>query len=383
MVFRWIQAIISFLSIIPTTRHSTTIDIYSVAKVMYLFPIAGAIIGTIVGIFAYTISFYIQPLLLGVLVTAVLVIITGVNHTDALADFADGLMAKGGKEGKHKAMRDPAVGSAGTVTVVLYVAGMVVALSSFHFEGLKLLTSIVVAEAIAKYSMVLQAHIGLSAWEGFSSPFTASMKDRRKMLASTAIIILILVLTGGGYAGIVSLSGSVLIGMILHYISKKSFGGISGDVIGASNELTRLSSLIIFSSATNDWSKQVTMIAALMCGGRGTRMGIVPETEKPLLKLKGITMIDRVLHALVGSGQFEKIVAIPSINTPKTNTFMRNHYYSCFRTDRCSRNWRYQLFKRSFGGCLQVQTCKGLRSIGRSSITEFKNCSKHCCQMFA
>jgi adenosylcobinamide-GDP ribazoletransferase len=257
MVFRWIQAIISFLSIIPTTRHSTNIDIYSVAKVMYLFPIAGAIIGTIVGVFAYTISFYVQPLLIGVLVTAVLVIITGVNHTDALADFADGLMAKGGKECKHKAMRDPAVGSAGTVTVVLYVAGMVVAISSFHFEGLKLLTSIVVAESIAKYSMVLQAHIGLSAWEGFSSPFTASMKDRRKMLAATAIIILILLLTGGGYVGIVSLGGSVLIGMILHYISKRSFGGISGDVIGASNELTRLSSLIIFSSATNDWSKQV------------------------------------------------------------------------------------------------------------------------------
>ena len=98
MAFRWIQAIISFLSIIPTSRHSTTFDIYSVAKVMYLFPIAGAIIGTIVGMFAYAISFYIQPLLLGVLVTAVLVIITGVNHTDALADFADGLMAKGGKE---------------------------------------------------------------------------------------------------------------------------------------------------------------------------------------------------------------------------------------------------------------------------------------------
>jgi len=57
-------------------------------------------------------------------------------------------------------------------------------------------------------------------------------------------------------------------------------------------------------------------------------MGIAPETEKPLLKLKGRAMIDRVLHALVGSGQFEKIVTIPSINTPKTNTFIRNHYYS-------------------------------------------------------
>ncbi|HET7146871.1 MAG TPA: NTP transferase domain-containing protein [Candidatus Nitrosopolaris sp.] len=71
------------------------------------------------------------------------------------------------------------------------------------------------------------------------------------------------------------------------------------------------------------------MIAALMCGGRGTRMGVLPDTEKPLLKLKGSTMIDLVLRALVGSGKFEKIVAITSLNTPKTYAFMRNHHYSC------------------------------------------------------
>jgi adenosylcobinamide-GDP ribazoletransferase len=251
------QAIISFLSIIPTTRHSTPVDIYSVAKVMYLFPIAGAIIGIIVGVFAFSISFYIPPLLLGLLVTAVLVIITGANHTDALADFADGLMAKGGKEAKHKAMLDPAVGPAGAVSLVLYVVGMIIALSSFHLEGLKLLTSIVAAEAIAKYVMVFQAHTALSAWEGFSSPFTAGMKDRGKLLAATAIIILILVVAGSGYVGIISLGGSTLIGIIMNYISKRSFGGISGDVLGASNELARLSSLIIFSVGSNDWSKYV------------------------------------------------------------------------------------------------------------------------------
>jgi adenosylcobinamide-phosphate guanylyltransferase len=69
------------------------------------------------------------------------------------------------------------------------------------------------------------------------------------------------------------------------------------------------------------------MIAALMCGGRGTRMGTVLETEKPMLKLRGMTMVDRVLHALVGFGQFEKIVAISSLNTPKTTAFLRDHYY--------------------------------------------------------
>ena len=70
------------------------------------------------------------------------------------------------------------------------------------------------------------------------------------------------------------------------------------------------------------------MIAALMCGGRGTRMNAALETEKPMLKLKGRTMVEWVLHALVGFGRFEKIVAISSLNTPKTNMFLHNHYYS-------------------------------------------------------
>jgi adenosylcobinamide-phosphate guanylyltransferase len=69
------------------------------------------------------------------------------------------------------------------------------------------------------------------------------------------------------------------------------------------------------------------MIAALMCGGRGTRMSTVVETEKPMLKLKGTTMVERVLRALVEFGQFEKIVAISSLNTPKTTVFLRNHCY--------------------------------------------------------
>ncbi len=256
MVFRSIQAIISFLSIIPVARHSTQIDINYVAKVMYLFPFAGTIIGTIVGIFAYAVSFYVQPFLLGFLVTALLLLITGANHTDALADFADGLMAKGGKEIKYKVMLDPSVGSAGTAAVVLYVVGMVVAISNYNHEAINLLTGLVVAETTAKYIMVVQAHIGLSAWEGFSSPFTASMKDKRKFLAASAIMILILVATRGGYPSVISLIGSLLIGVLIYYTSKRSFGGISGDVLGASNELIRLSSLIIFFAATNDWTKQ-------------------------------------------------------------------------------------------------------------------------------
>lgn len=68
------------------------------------------------------------------------------------------------------------------------------------------------------------------------------------------------------------------------------------------------------------------MIAAIMCGGKGSRMRQSVDIEKSLLKLKGKTMIEHVLHALVESKMFGRIVGISSSNAPKTSTFLR--YYS-------------------------------------------------------
>lgn len=242
---RPIQSVLSFLTILPVGK---SYDIYYVAKSMYLFPVAGLVIGAIVGAMAYGISPFLHPLIVGLLVTGALVIITGVHHTDALADFADGLMAKGDKETKRKAMLDPAVGSAGVAALVMYFAGMIIVFNTGGFpQGVRLLASIIAAEVIAKYVMVLLANRGLSAWEGFSSPFTAAMKDGRKILAATGIM-LVVVWFAGSYAGLVALAVSLAIAGIMKHASGKSFGGISGDVLGASNEVTRLASLIVLSA---------------------------------------------------------------------------------------------------------------------------------------
>jgi adenosylcobinamide-GDP ribazoletransferase len=240
-----VQSILAFLTILPVGRESH--DIYYVAKNMYLFPVAGAVIGLTVGAMAFGISHFLHPLLVGLLVAGALVIITGVHHTDALADFADGLMAKGDKESKRKAMLDPAVGSAGVATLVMYFAGMIIVFSTGFGSPVRIFTSIIAAEVIAKYIMVLITHRGISAWEGFSSPFTASMKDRRKMLAATAIM-LPAVWFAAGYVGMVALAVSIALAALLKRVSSKSFGGISGDVLGASNEITRLASLVVMSS---------------------------------------------------------------------------------------------------------------------------------------
>lgn len=243
-----IQSVLAFLTILPVGKQNQ--DIYYIAKNMYLFPAAGLVIGSIVGAMALGISDFLHPLLTGFLITGALVILTGVHHTDALADFADGLMAKGSKEVKHKAMLDPAVGSAGVATLVMYFAGMIIVFNIGFGSSLAIFTSIITAEVIAKYVMVLLANRGISAWEGFSSPFIAAMKDRYKMIVATGIMVAI-VWFASSYAGFIALIISLMLAQLLKYISSKSFGGISGDVLGASNEITRLSSFIVLSSLSS------------------------------------------------------------------------------------------------------------------------------------
>ncbi len=240
-MFKGITSVISFLTIIP----SKSADLDTVAKNMYLFPIVGALIGLVIGGAGYGLSSYVQPLIVGLVLTGALVIITGIHHTDALCDFADGMMAKGTKEKKLKAMRDPAVGSAGVVTVVLYVAGMIMSISMM--KGFILFEAILVSELMAKFAMTLQANRGYSAWQGLSSPFTQSMKSPAK-LAMAAMLAIVPTIILGGITGIIVIGITIGMSFLLLVVANRIFGGISGDVFGASNELVRLASLIIFAS---------------------------------------------------------------------------------------------------------------------------------------
>ena len=240
-LLKQIGSVFSFLTIIPTSNS----DLNSIAKNMYLFPIVGIVIGLVIGSLGYGLSLYLEPLVVSLVVVASLAVITGIHHTDGLADFADGLMTKGTKEKKRKAMKDLSVGSAGIFSIVLYAIGVIIALSLS--SGMELFKIILLSEIMAKFSMVLMAGLGNSASIGSNSPFMDSMKDKKRLLVAGIITIIPFIILGEMNGFIVFASGIVLT-MFLVGLSTKSFGGITGDVMGASNELTRLSSLLIFVS---------------------------------------------------------------------------------------------------------------------------------------
>ncbi len=60
-----------------------------------------------------------------------------------------------------------------------------------------------------------------------------------------------------------------------------------------------------------------------MCGGKGTRMQD-NSTEKPLIKINNIPMVERVILALVSSCRFDRIIAVVSPNVPETKRFLKS-----------------------------------------------------------
>jgi adenosylcobinamide-phosphate guanylyltransferase len=61
-----------------------------------------------------------------------------------------------------------------------------------------------------------------------------------------------------------------------------------------------------------------------MCGGRARRMQQQTGIEKPLLKVHGVAMVERVISALIRSNRFHSIIAAVSPNTPETKEFLKS-----------------------------------------------------------
>ncbi len=223
-----LRALLQFTTILPLGKPA---DFEAFARRSWLYPVAGWVIG---GIAAAAIFFIADHTLAAAVGVALVLLLSGAHHFDGLLDLGDGLMAHGDREKRVRALTDRMVGAggvaAGIVTTLLLFAG----LQSAAFAA----AAILAGEVCAKFSMVYLTAYGEPFREGIHSYLHQHARPDFPVLAGILCLPLFLLpVPPLKVAG--ALVVMVLCPAILLALSRRLFGGVNGDVAGASNEITR------------------------------------------------------------------------------------------------------------------------------------------------
>lgn len=270
--FRVFRGLMAFLTAIPVKMDESFLDI--AASYMYLFPVIGALIGVIVGAYSrFTINvlFFLfdtintvafaggqevffdlaAKALASAMTIAFLLVIIGLQHTDGLVDVGNAL-------GIRKASLEEKVDIAHEWTVTRTGALFALLVSFFTFLIIFLtrtdliIQALIVAEVTAKLAMVT------TGWQGVSPPqqfyenrwekgrnFIDLIKNKHDRFAFSLTFSLVVSFVLLSYGGVLAVFSGMLVGFVMILLGKRVFGGVNGDVFGATNEIARMVALFV------------------------------------------------------------------------------------------------------------------------------------------
>ena len=233
---------LSFLSVLPLPGRAAARKPLPAA--VFWFPVAGLILGAILA----AANIILAALGLGALAAAAVIIvlmfiITGGLHADGLADTFDAFFSGKSKDEMLVIMRDPHIGSMGTLAITSTVVLKVAFLSSI--APAQTTNALLVACMLGRWAMVTAMFLFPYARpDGKPKTFMDGLRGRT-VLAATA-------LSAGtafaiaGITGIVLMCAAAITAYAFASIARKKIGGITGDCLGAINEITELVILLAF-----------------------------------------------------------------------------------------------------------------------------------------
>lgn len=208
-------------------------DAPSLARSGWAFPVVGAMVGGLAASVFVLAEWIGAPFLLAsVLAVAALTLVTGGLHEDGLADFFDGLGARGGKAEKLNAMRDSRIGAYGVLALIIL---FVVRIAAVADAGIAL--SLILVCALSRTAMV-HAMRDLQPARQDGAAHAAGVPGEAAVRCAGAIAIGLLIIwtVAAGFA-VVGALVILLTGFFATiWVSRKardSFGGATGDVLGA------------------------------------------------------------------------------------------------------------------------------------------------------
>jgi adenosylcobinamide-GDP ribazoletransferase len=242
-----------FLTRVPVSRYYV-FRAEDLPRSATYFPIVGLLIGLLAGLVLFCAELLVPPILAVLFCMGTAVLITGALHEDGLADAADGLI--GGREPIHRLeiMKDSRVGSYGMIVLWFSLTAKLLLLNALLERGVYLaVCALVVAHGLGRAGTValLFACKYVRTKESKGGPFGNCV--RLKELAAALpipVVISILLLGKRAVLSLVLAAGAT---WAAGAYFKKSIGGITGDCLGAANQLIELVCYISLVAGSPRW----------------------------------------------------------------------------------------------------------------------------------
>lgn len=242
---------ISFFTILPAKQVEFTKENYK-----YL-PLMMGLVGVIIGAIAYGLLRLlslapISPLLQSVLFCGYCIGITGGLHTDGLLDTMDAHFSRRDVGRKLEIMHDSTIGAfacigfmvlysikVAVVRELLLCGGMAVEPVVWDTAGLTLINMAVVLVVSRLFVGFTICTSRFARNEGLAKMYSQTITGAYKYILLVQLLVVGVALWVFALSWILVLSGFLMYGFFT-WFTRKSFGGITGDTLGALLEVTEL-----------------------------------------------------------------------------------------------------------------------------------------------
>jgi adenosylcobinamide-GDP ribazoletransferase len=255
--------LLSFLTIISWDGKEDFI--FNTADHVYLFPLMGGFIG-LLGAAYYVGASYVVRFLLGLvnlviavptgfllklavaaMTVAFLLVLTGLQHFDGLIDLGNAFGLRNLHDRKMVAHAWTVTYSGALLAIIVEFAAFA---GLFFISPLFAFGAIVAAEVSAKLSMVTILWVGKPAHKGLGSMFLQRAKKKLNIIAYALSVLIVYPFFGftNHILGLVAVGVvlvSIPVALVMDKVADRVFGGVSGDMIGATDEVAKAVTFIL------------------------------------------------------------------------------------------------------------------------------------------
>jgi adenosylcobinamide-GDP ribazoletransferase len=219
------------------------------------FPLVGLVVGLAGGATYASAAVFWPTTLAVVLSVAVTVWMTGAFHEDALADAFDGFGGGWDRAQILAIMKDSRVGSYALVGVVLVLAAKIAALASIggRENAAGVVRALVAGHVLGRWSsvpLIWRLPYVRPETEGerpsAGRPFASRVTSAQLGAASAMMILIVAVAAGSRAVAVIAVALGVT-WLCARYYNRR-LGGITGDALGAANQLVELSAYLVLSA---------------------------------------------------------------------------------------------------------------------------------------